>query len=273
MFVEHTDHRGLLDPGDRRFHGRGSRCHPKGLACDASFTEELTGLEHCYDTLFALLRYDGDLNFARFAIVNGVCRIPLPVDSVLGLERRAGAPSATDVRKARVKTPCFWILRFQVLHWFWRFPRHRLCSPTTALRNLTLRGSPSGRDLRTVPKCHIDNGRPIHLGRPGGLLSFAPRAFTALGSITAAEHRQRLDAEVGGLRDEDLRQVGLASACHTSCGAIASFATKKPTSRSPRCRSGAAVAQATRHPECAARFSTLGGTISPPILKSATAGR
>jgi hypothetical protein len=84
--VKHADHRGFLDPNHCRFLGRRRRSHPQRLTDNASFTKELARLKHGDDSFFAVLGDDRELDLARYNVVDGIGRIALSIDNLLGLK-------------------------------------------------------------------------------------------------------------------------------------------------------------------------------------------
>jgi hypothetical protein len=87
-------------PNHCRFLGRRRRGHPQRLTDNTSFTEELTGFKHGNDRFFAVLGDDRELDLARYNVVDGIGRIALSIDNLLGLEGGARS-SGPDRRRKR----------------------------------------------------------------------------------------------------------------------------------------------------------------------------
>ena len=85
-------HRILFNPDDRTLRHRACGRQVRRLPGQASLAEKLPGLLDRDDSLFALLRYNGDLDLALLNVKDRIGGVPLPEDGFLPLVLHNGSP-------------------------------------------------------------------------------------------------------------------------------------------------------------------------------------
>ena len=91
LIVEYREHRCLRNSGDQTFFQRGRRRDADRMSVHAAFAKELAGSKNP-DHLFALFRYDNDLDPATLNIKDGVCHVPLGEDDLILVKFKYGFP-------------------------------------------------------------------------------------------------------------------------------------------------------------------------------------
>jgi hypothetical protein len=81
--VKRSDHRGFFNAYKSGIFRGSRRGHAHQLPCQTPFPEKAALLQDCDNSLFALLRDDGELDQALLDIEYGIRRIPLRKENLL----------------------------------------------------------------------------------------------------------------------------------------------------------------------------------------------